>query len=60
MTSDIKEKTKKELEKILKTTREELRKFRFSFSGSGQKNVREGRNLRKKIARVLTQLNNRE
>jgi len=60
MSLDIKQKSKKELQKILKDTREELRKFRFSISGSGQKNIREGRNLRKKIARVLTQLNSRE
>jgi ribosomal protein L29 len=58
--SELKDKSKKELEKMLKDTRESLRKFRFSLAGSGQKNVREGRNLRKQIARILTQLNSRE
>ena len=58
--SELKDKSKKELEKMLKDTREDLRKFRFSLAGSGQKNIRAGRNFRKKIAQILTQLNSRD
>jgi len=59
MSTEFKEKSEKELEKLLKEARESLRKFRFSISGSGTKNVREGRVTRKKIAQILTELNNR-
>lgn len=60
MSKEFKDKSNKELEKILTETREELRKFRFSISGSGKKNVRESRNLRNKIAQILTELSSRE
>jgi ribosomal protein L29 len=56
---NIKEKSDKELQKMLKEHREQLRKFRFSISGSGTKNIRQGRNLRKEIAQILTELNSR-
>ena len=59
MASAIKEKSDKELEKMLKDTREDLRKFRFSLSGGGAKNVKEGKNLRKQISQILTEINNR-
>ena len=36
--------------------REALRAFRFGGSGSRARNVREGRNLRREIARILTEL----
>lgn len=39
--------------------RESLRKFRFGISGSKTRNVKEGRNTRKHIARILTELNRR-
>ncbi|HMP67496.1 MAG TPA: 50S ribosomal protein L29 [Candidatus Paceibacterota bacterium] len=55
----LKDKTEKELEKILKDLKEEVRKFNFSISGSGTKNVRQSRVAKKNIARVLTELNNR-
>jgi len=57
--TDFKDKTEKDLEKMLKETREELRKFRFNLSGSGTKNVRSGRVMRKKIAQILTELKTR-
>lgn len=59
MASDLKTKTPKDLEKMLAETREDLRKFRFTISGSGAKNVRQSRSLRKKIAQILTELNSR-
>ena len=50
-------KTKEELTKDLTGKEESLRKFRFGTSGSRSKNVREGRNLRRDIARIHTALN---
>lgn len=52
-------KTEKDLAKALVEKREALRKFRFGISGSKTRDVKEGRNLRKDIARILTELNNR-
>lgn len=59
MSKDLKTKSEKELEKMLKETREELRKFRFSQVGSTTRNVKEGQELRKSIARILTEINSR-
>jgi ribosomal protein L29 len=58
--ADVKKKSVKDLEKLLKDKREELRDFRFASAGSRTRNVREGRNTRKEIARILTELNNRQ
>lgn len=57
--NELKEKSDKELEKSLKETREELRKFRFSQAGSSTRDIKEGQELRKKIARILTEINSR-
>lgn len=54
--SDYHKKTVEDLEKLLKEKREALRAFRFGISGSKVRNVKEGRNLRKETARILTQL----
>lgn len=51
---DLIKKTKVELENTLTEKREALRKFRFGISGSKIKNTKEGKNLRKEIARILT------
>lgn len=51
---DLIKKTEKELKIILAEKREALRVFRFALSGSKTKNVKEGLNLRKDIARILT------
>lgn len=59
MSKELKEKSDKELEKMLKETREELRKFRFSQVGSSTRDVKEGQELRKKVARILTEINAR-
>src|SRR3989344_2546591 len=45
-----------ELEKEVITKQEALRVFRFNESGSRTRNVREGRNLRREIAKILTEL----
>jgi ribosomal protein L29 len=54
---EIKTKTSQDLTKLLTEKREALRVFRFGTSGSKTKNVKEGRELRKDIARILTVLN---
>ncbi len=45
-----------ELLELLKEKREALRTFRFGVAGSKTRNVKEGKNLRKDIARILTVL----
>ena len=45
-----------ELQRLVGEKREALRSFRFGGAGSRTRNVREGRSLRKDIARILTEL----
>ena len=59
MTLKLKEKSEKELEKALSEERESLRKFRFNISGASAKNGKEGKDHRKNIARILTEINSR-
>jgi ribosomal protein L29 len=49
-----------ELTKQLADKREALRAFRFGEAGTRARNVREGRNIRREIARILTELRSRE
>lgn len=56
---ELQEKTDKDLTKLLSDKREALRSFRFGFSGSKAKNVKEGMTVRKDIARILTVINAR-
>ncbi|MCK5096393.1 MAG: 50S ribosomal protein L29 [Candidatus Pacebacteria bacterium] len=58
--TDLKKKTEKELIKTLVEKRESLRSFRFDTTGTKIKNVKEGVNTRKDIARILTELRARE
>lgn len=44
------------MQKEIAEKREALRVFRFGGAGSRTRNVREGRNLRHEIARMLTEL----
>ena len=55
---EVKEMTKEALEKSLSEKRTALRSFKFGISGSRVKNVKEGRNLKNDISRILTKLNN--
>ena len=48
-----------DMHKMIADKRESLRVFRFEGAGSRTRNVREGRNLRKEIARLLTEINSR-
>lgn len=57
---DFKKKSVKDLEKIVREKREELREFRFKNIGSRTRNVKEGRNTRKELAQILTELNVRQ
>lgn len=56
---DLSKKTEVDLKKTLNEKRASLREFRFSLSGSRTKNVKKGSTLRKEIARILNELNNR-
>lgn len=55
---ELRKKSKEELQKILKDNREKLRQLRFDLSAGKVKNVKEIRNLKKEIARILTLLKN--
>ena len=55
--SDYATKSKEELTKRVTEQREKLRAFRFSMAGGKVKDVREGKKLRKEIARILTEIN---
>ena len=55
--TDFKTKTPAELAKLLSDKRESLRVFKFAGAGAKTKNVREGRAIRKDVARILTSLN---
>jgi ribosomal protein L29 len=50
-------KTEAELKNLLKEKREALRTFRFAMSGSKTKNLKEGYNIKKEIAQIMTLLN---
>ena len=60
MSSELSKQTEKELNKELTEKREKLRDFRFSSTGTKIKNIKEGANLKKDIARVLTEKRARE
>ena len=50
-------KARADLVKALYDKRESLRVFRFGEAGSKTRNVKEGMQTRKEIARILTELN---
>jgi ribosomal protein L29 len=54
---DIANKTQADLSKLVSDKREALRSFRFGSAGAKAKNVKEGRTIRKDIARILTVMN---
>lgn len=57
---ELKLKSAVELQKILSASREKLRELNFKVSQNQLKNVREIRNLRKKIAKVITLINQKK
>jgi ribosomal protein L29 len=58
--ASLKEKNEKDLLKELSEKREGLRMFRFGVSGSKVRNIKEGKGLKKDIARILTELTSRK
>lgn len=54
--SDIKGKSKIELMKTLKEKRDAFQAFKYELSGGKVKDLKKGRNIRKEIARVMTEL----
>jgi len=54
--SELKQKSQKELQKLLQNNQEKLRQFRFDLMSGKVKNVREIRQTKKDIARILTKL----
>lgn len=55
---DLLKKTEKELVALLAEKRTSLRDFRFGVAGSKVRNVREGAQFKKDIARIMTALKN--
>lgn len=58
--ADLKKYSVEDLQKEIAEKRESLRAFRFGSAGSRSRNTRSGRNLRKDIARLLTEANARK
>jgi len=58
--ADIQKKSDKDMRKTLAELRESLRVFRFGIAGSKIRNMREGRNLKRDIARHMTELTRRK
>jgi large subunit ribosomal protein L29 len=54
--AELRQKPKDELQKLLRDNREKLRQLSFDLASGKVKNVREIRELKKDIARVLTLL----
>ncbi len=57
---DLKDKNEKDLQKMLQEKRESIQSFRFGVAGSKVRNVREGRNLKKDVARIMTEISSRK
>ncbi len=53
-TTELQQKSKSELQKILSDNRGKLRQLRFDLAAGKVKNVREVRKIKKDIARILT------
>jgi large subunit ribosomal protein L29 len=53
-TSELRQKSKEELQRFLQEKREKLRILRFDLASGKVKNVREIREIKKDIARILT------
>ena len=55
--TEIRQKTKSELQKLLQDLQEKLRQLRFNLASGKIKNVKEIREIKKDIARILTIIN---
>lgn len=54
--SEFKQKSEKELKRLLQNNQDKLRQLRFDLTSGKVKNVREIRQIKKDIARILTML----
>lgn len=57
---DIKKQTDKDLAKLLAEARATVRQFRFDVAGSKVKNIKEGANAKRLVARILTEMSLRK
>lgn len=57
---ELKLKSESELQRLLASNREKLRDLRFKTSQNQLKNIREMRVIRKKIAKILTLINQKK
>lgn len=53
---EIKGKSKKELVKLLTEKRGALQSFKYELAGGKSKNIKNGRNIRREIAQIMTEL----
>jgi len=60
MAKDIKTKSVEDIQKDLQVSRKKLQEFRFAVTGASTKNSKEGRDLKKHIAQLLTELTARQ
>jgi large subunit ribosomal protein L29 len=56
--AELRQKTKQDLEILLRDSREKLRQLYFNLSAGKVKNVREIRKIKKEIAQILTLIRN--
>lgn len=57
---NLEKKNEADLLKEMKDKQEDLRHFRFGLSGSKTRNIKSGKNTKKDIARIKTELNSRK
>ena len=60
MATDINKMSDKELEKSIRDKRAKLSDIRFGVAGSKNRDVREARNMRRDVARMLTEVTKRK
>jgi ribosomal protein L29 len=60
MAKDIQTTDEKDLHKSLVEKGEALKSFRFGIAGSKNRNIREGRGLRREVARIQTEISRRK
>ncbi len=60
MANEFSKKSEKDLLKELSGKRNVLREFRFGLAGSKTRNLKEGKEIKKDIARILTELRSRQ
>lgn len=58
--ANLQDKTNDELEDLLEEKRENLREMRFNIAGAGDTSPHERRQLKKDVARILTELRARQ